>query len=164
MLNRWPVLLLTLGLLASGTLSLAADDKKDAKVKEELKKLQGNWKAVSMQMGTDKAPEQVLAQAAFEIKDNKMIEKGHKSSTEIAIDPTSDPKMIDMTGEVSVSQRNRKTGKQEVTKRKETTKGVYTLEDDKLTICLNTDPKGDRPSAIQGGKGLVLAVFKRQKP
>jgi hypothetical protein len=70
MLSKWSVLLLV-GMMASGGLALAADKKED-RVKEELKKLQGTWQAVSVEFNGLKALWEKLAGARFEIKDNKL--------------------------------------------------------------------------------------------
>jgi uncharacterized protein (TIGR03067 family) len=142
------VLVLAVGLLVGA-------DKKD-EVKKELKKFQGEWVPVSMEING-----QAMIEA--ELKGMKLTVKGNKATFQVGgetfegtftLDPTKKPKQID--------------GKAKGTQGKDVkTVGIYEFDGDKLKIC-DTWAAGKRPTkfSTKGGtpkNTIVLVVYKRVK-
>lgn len=139
--------LLAVGLLAG---SLLADDKKP---KDE-EAILGKWQMEKIDTGSpnDKPPPaEALAKMSMTFKkDGKMVmvvANGSEIETEYKLDTTAKLKTIDLTDGGA----------------KTTSPGVYELDGDKLTICLN-QAKTTRPSEIKAdGKFVLLFVLKRVK-
>jgi uncharacterized protein (TIGR03067 family) len=129
---------------------LAAGDASDDASKKDLKKLQGDWAAVSMVVDGDKIPDDE-AQALFRtIKDetytvsrfNKVLGKGT-----FKLDATKKPKTIDITPA---------NGKPIL--------GIYELDDQTFKFCY-ARPGKERPADFSAKKGSehTLTVWEREK-
>jgi uncharacterized protein (TIGR03067 family) len=130
--------------------SLAAADP----AKDDLDKLQGSWKIVSLEKDGKKQPEDALKSLKVIIKDDKFILKeGDKDAeSSIKLDPSAKPKAIDLTVKEGDAAK--------------TIKGIYQLADDDLKICAAGDPNADRPKdfATKPKANVGLVVLKREKP
>jgi uncharacterized protein (TIGR03067 family) len=133
---------------------VAADDAKDKAVKEELKKFDGAWNAVSAKANGDEVPAEELkkihvtvegGQYTVKLEDN-VIDKGN-----FTIDPGKKPKQMDVK---PVEGQNQ--GK--------TLLAIYELEGDDLKICF-VEAEKDRPTDFTADKdsGRILHIYKRAK-
>jgi uncharacterized protein (TIGR03067 family) len=130
-------------------------DKKGHTVKEELKKLQGQWVLVFVEVNGE----------VYSEKETKLTVKGHDFTMRVGswslgatftLDPTKKPKRFDVRwGEDSQAKEDK-------------TLGIYEFDGGKLKVCC-TLAGGDRPkefSTKKGGRGektTLLMVFKRAK-
>ena len=128
----------------------AAKEFKDAK--QELDKLQGEWTLVSTEVGGKKRPDTENAVSKLTISENQWVvtyrDSPSTARATIEIDPSKDPKTIDLTfrGE------------------KEPARGIYKLEGDTLTVCYNATVGGERPKEFKTTQETgVLVVLKRAK-
>src|SRR4051812_21154096 len=89
-------------LLAAGAaLALAADDKKDD-AKDELKKFDGTWVVVSVEMDGEKAPEEGIKKAMPKAVGKEgtvtfFAEGKEQGQATFTVDPTKKPKTLDAT-------------------------------------------------------------------
>jgi len=144
----------TLHLLTVGTLVLvvaAGDD--GAKVKAELKKLQGAWTLERLEYGGRDITETYKVEIA--IKDGTLAVAGNKVAEEygkfaLTVDPRTTPRCVDF----AVIVGGQKGAKLE---------GIYQLKDDKLTFCIQAFGK-DRPDKFKSpeGSSIAVVVFKRK--
>ena len=89
-------------------------------------------------------------------KGDKLLVRGNFADDTVAecayaLDPKQSPKQLDFTPP--------KAGKPVL--------GIYEVKGDELKVCMrHADSKGGRPTAFatKEGSGLVLIVFKREKP
>jgi uncharacterized protein (TIGR03067 family) len=131
--------------------NLATGGGKGAKSDKEL--LQGAWKIVSADMGGKKADDDELAR----MQEKPMVFKGDKLisryESDFKLDPTKDPKEIDV---VPLDGPETEKGK--------TFRGIYRLEGDQLTICTGL-PDGVRPKGFtpQAGDPEFVLLLKRVK-
>jgi uncharacterized protein (TIGR03067 family) len=142
------VIFLLLAAIAS-----AADDK-DAAVKKELKKLQGDWKAL-------KSEDDGRASTAGD----PIIVEGDKLSLvirdritfvgKIKVDPTADPRTIDW----EITEGPGVVGK--------TYRGIYRWDGDKLEVCWNPAGAEERPKKFttkpSAGKGFQYRLYEKKK-
>jgi uncharacterized protein (TIGR03067 family) len=135
------------------TFSFAAEKPRGDAVKKELKKFEGTWKIVSLEVEGMKLPAKAFEGArliikgdAFTMKEEKVTHKGT-----FKVDPTKKPKMIDL-----IFTEGPAKGK--------TLLGIYELEGDTYTICLAVKGK-KRPTTFTGkaGTDFGLEVLKRVK-
>jgi uncharacterized protein (TIGR03067 family) len=137
------------------SLLLAADERKrDASESKDEDRIQGTWKVVEVE-------EKGRQRFAEDIKDSKLIVKGDQMDfvrgaetvrVSFRLDPASNPKAIDL----------------EEAKRG-TLRGIYLLEDDKLTMCISFALGAEgkkRPSQFKATREnrLTLMVFQRVQP
>jgi uncharacterized protein (TIGR03067 family) len=156
MLKRM-LLILTTGLL------LGAGDANEA-AKSELKKLQGTWKVVSMEMAGKPLPAEKAEGMQIVFKDDEMTLgpiDGKGKTMPVKIDPTTKPKAIDLTI---------KSGDQKID-----WKCIYSLEGDTLKFLMplaptkgQKDPDGygslKRPESFDAeNKPFMVFIAKRQK-
>jgi uncharacterized protein (TIGR03067 family) len=146
---------LGVALLSSvGLLTASRDHKEDANNKE-LKKLQGIWIPISVEIDGSVASPDELRKMRVTITDNewilhiegKLVAKGT-----FKVDPAKEPATIDM---IDPQARARKQAKL----------GIYKLDGDMLVTCFAALGK-ERPSKFSGNarNGQELVVYKRQKP
>jgi uncharacterized protein (TIGR03067 family) len=147
------LLILAVGLL------LAADDPKDeAKekaVKEELKKLEGSWEVVQMERAGERLPPEKVKALNMQMifKEKQVFSKiggaigGTATEASYQIDPTQEPKTIDVTD-----------------KNKDLSRGIYKLDGELLTVC-SARPGRDRPTEFKTSPGSdqLLLVLKKVK-
>jgi uncharacterized protein (TIGR03067 family) len=166
-MNRAPLFVAIL--LGAGF--LGADGPPSDAVKEELKKLEGTWKPVSGERGGEQAPEEVFKDGKLVIEGGKWVEhlaKDRVAERRFTIDPTKDPKTIDLIEQLDAFSKKDGVTKQE--KKQVTTYGIYRLEGDKLTVCVLpssiNDESKDRPTIFRTKKGLpwAIVIFERVKP
>jgi uncharacterized protein (TIGR03067 family) len=144
-----------LAILAVG-LVIGADALKDD-VKKETEKLQGTWKAVTVEE---------RGQSKDDNEDHRLVFTGDEFSMKrgdqtvvkgkFKIDPSKKPKEIDM--EVTEALKEELKGK--------TGLGIYTLEGDELKLCVCEPGEPDRPKEFAGQAGTkhTLVTLKRDKP
>jgi uncharacterized protein (TIGR03067 family) len=136
-------------LLAAGLL-VAADKPSEDAVKEERGKLEGTWTMSSLEQGGKKSAVATGKERKLTIKgDHWTVSGGAKkgSSMIFTIDPSKDPKTIDLSVKMGAKEH--------------VSKGIYKLEGDTLTICRCVGKEGDRPADFKSKKGYVLVVWKR---
>ena len=135
---------------------LGASDKKDP-VKEELKKLQGDWKATKVTYNGEALSDDATGKITMKLKGdtaqvgaNKSI-KGEYTKVQFKIDPSVTPKSMDVTI-IAGGQKGA------------TMEGIYKLEKDRLTICAKVLGM-DRPTKFESpaGESIVLIVLEKQK-
>jgi uncharacterized protein (TIGR03067 family) len=128
----------------------AADD--TAKVKAELKKLQGTWVDVYAEKAGEKLEvgdhELKFDGETFRVSDHGRVqEKGT-----IKLDPSKDPMEIDL---------RLQEGEQEA----KTALGIYAWDGENLKLCLGEPGGGPRPKDFTTApEGRILIVLKRQDP
>ena len=116
--------------------------------KKELEALQGDWTMVALEQKGKKFTISRFAQSKLTIEGNQW-RLGQIETRTIKIDPSKDPKTIDLTA--------KKEGIEAISR------GIYKLEDDTLTVCRDTSLT-DRPKDFKTtGKAGVLEVWKRAK-
>jgi uncharacterized protein (TIGR03067 family) len=122
-------------------------------VKEELDRHQGSWRATSSIYDGQEAPEPIVRSITRTVeKDHVAWKRDGRSfaGTRIELDPSRDPKAIDVIPDG---------GKD----RGERVLGIYKLEKDRLTICMAA-PGRPRPGEFKAdkGSGCTLRSFTRE--
>ena len=134
----------------------AEEPKLTEAAQKELKKFEGKWKAVkAVTNGNEETPEMDGAEVILEFKGKKAI-VNEKEFFEIAtIDPSTDPKCIDLKA---------------VMDRGPITKGtvfeaIYKLDGDTMTIAIHMGETKKRPTKFESEKdsGVVVVTLKREK-
>ena len=132
---------------------IGADPLPEASQKE-LKRLEGQWVVQSLEAkGRKHDVSDVEPRLIMEIKDNKWIFTGKEKAEIIALDPTTDPKCLDMK---SIEEG----------RKGQVDEAIFKLEGDTLTVCLYQGKGKQRPTKFETSPDLpdtVLAVFKRAK-
>lgn len=144
---------LALGFLiaANARQGARADEKADA-IKKALKKLEGTWKVVSVEVDGKK---RANAQGTGVFKGNTFTFRQKEQVVEgtFTIDPAKSPKTLDLT-----VTKGKFKGKKSL--------AIYELKGDTLKACWTLFAKpGKRPEKFEtkDGSGLLLGVYKRQK-
>jgi len=140
-------------LVLAAALLLAADSPREAAIKKERQALAGAWKAVSARSDGNPVPDDLLKQIDFVFAGDKLTckLKGDDKQTAYQIDPTQDPKTID----ISVLDGPGK-GK--------TFYGIYELEGDGLKICLtHKEIKSSRPVEFTSGPKSDTDLFELRR-
>jgi uncharacterized protein (TIGR03067 family) len=137
-------------LLLVGVLSAAQGP--DKAVQEDLKKLEGTWTYLSLDLAGKKYPEDIIGTGVLTIKGNTYrTELGGQVTDEgtFTIDPTKKPKTWD---KVSTKFKDAKFA------------GVYEVDGDTLKYCEGL-AGAERPAGITSKKGTLesAAVLKRKK-
>ena len=121
---------------------------------DELARLQGTWKVVSLEKDGKKRSEDEIKGLKVIFKEDKFIIKEGDKEFEavLKLDVGAKPKAIDLMV---------KQGDQS-----QTLKGIYHLDGDDLKICAAGAPGGDRPTefATKPKAGVGLVVLKRESP
>jgi uncharacterized protein (TIGR03067 family) len=145
---KWLAWLAVLGM--AGLLS--AGDSADKAAQEDLKKLEGTWNYVSVDLAGKKLPDDIVSTGTLTIKGNTYTTKLFGQVTDegtFKVDPTKKPKTWD---KVSNKIKDAKIA------------GVYQLDGDMLKYC--ESPAGmERPKDIDSKKGTLdsTATLKRKK-
>jgi uncharacterized protein (TIGR03067 family) len=137
-------LIIVMFMLALASGPTWGDEKKP--VKEELKKLQGEWVMVSVEPATKKDGEQ--SQRVVVTGDEWKTTRTPRAFT-VRVDNSKSPKHLDLVSDNKGKER--------------TWRGIYKIEGDKLTFCrANAAGTGvQRPTEFKAGPGVELMVFKR---
>jgi uncharacterized protein (TIGR03067 family) len=128
------------------------DTKKDDAVKEELKRLEGKWEIVSIELGGKPVDRNKLGPSdhiVFSGKRMSIVTKAVTLDTTVALDLTKDPKWMDITSSDAIKMWP----------------GIYELKGDTLTVAMAGETEGQRPTEFktkQGGNDVVY-VYKRAK-
>jgi uncharacterized protein (TIGR03067 family) len=135
------------GPLLAGAL-LAADAPKAGTAEEEMKKLQGSWKVVSLEVEGKAIPEEEFKDVRVIFKGDKMFStKGGKEGgkpNRYKLDPSKTPKHIDIFHPATVRAAGKK--KEEVVEL--TSPEIYSLEGNKLKICGPRELSGPQGKAM----------------
>src|SRR5262245_16705066 len=117
-------------------LSADADPEPPMDARKELASLQGEWAMVSMETRGTKAADTQVKRYRLTIKGDKWIvssgqrKGGEPAGSTMVIDPSKQPKTLDLKAS------------------RTTSKGIYKLEGDTLTLCRVTG-KGERPKEFK---------------
>lgn len=122
-------------------------------LKAELAKHQGVWRSVSFRRDGKETDPAVVRSITREADGDRVVwrrdGKSFSAST-IVLDPTADPKTIDVHADGGPG-------------RDKVVRGIYKLEADRLTLC-TADPDQPRPTAFRADAGdrWTLMVFDRE--
>jgi|SRR5579864_19678 len=133
----------------------ARAEDKEAAIAAELKRFEGSWKLVSLEVEGNPVPEEAVKnEPPLVLKGDKFttMAEGKTLRGEFKIDPTVKPKTIDVMFMDGAAQ-----GKLH--------QGIYELEGDTYKVCMGM-PGKPRPTEFvsKPGSGHVLEVLKREKP
>jgi uncharacterized protein (TIGR03067 family) len=122
--------------------------------REELKKFQGRWEFVSLEVDGEPKPEADFKKYTVDFKDDQwMVSEGSNIAAQctIVLDPIADPKTIDAFPPPGKGLPIH---------------GIYLLEGDKLTVCDRGEDNGERPTDFgpDPNPGLVRIVYRRPPP
>jgi uncharacterized protein (TIGR03067 family) len=142
-------LILVVGLILTG------DDPKDEAARKELERHQGTWAVVAFEYDGQRTPPETLRTIERVVSGSRAIWKRDGetfSETTIELDPTKEPKAIDVIPEGGPFKGRR-------------APGIYRFDGEELTICM-VDPGGGRPEAFTAGKGSgrTLMTLRRSRP
>jgi uncharacterized protein (TIGR03067 family) len=144
--------------------AVAAVSEKEEAIKQEQEKLQGKWKAISIEMRGQASPAPAGAELFLLIDGNKWtIEVYNQAGEKVAvlgqftfqIDPTQTPKTIDLIDQERID--------------KAVDKCIYKLDKDTLTVCSpnmgrTVDSNKQRPREFKTADGGTIRVLKRVEP
>ena len=115
---------------------------------KELKQLQGKWTLEAFNDSTQEVLGKLRAVSSLSVEEDgyekKMLNDHAKGK--LVIDATQNPKWIDFVSDDGAGQ-------------KKTAKGIYSLKDGVLTLCV-ADPGEDRPSEFKAGPKRQLEKWK----
>lgn len=122
-------------------------------LKHEQGRHQGTWAVVSFHRDGQETPREITASIKRIVKDDHVVwTRAGKSfaGTTVVLDPTREPKTIDVLPDGGPSRDKR-------------VLGIYRLEGDRLTICM-ADPDQPRPREFKAEKGskCTLMTFRRE--
>jgi uncharacterized protein (TIGR03067 family) len=134
-----PLLAMAIGL------SIAADNPMS-----DSERIQGNWKVTEYATeGNQAVPQELRNFTVFVSANVILIEQGERTNVaRYKLDPTKNPKAIDMTPLGGVDEGRRLLG-------------IYELSGDNLKLCWTE--KGERPKEFKGGASRTLIVLQRRK-
>jgi uncharacterized protein (TIGR03067 family) len=135
--------------------ALCAADKPKADAKKELEKLQGTWVMVGLEVNGEAVPEKKIKGTTLVIKGDKYTVKvkDTKHETTFKIDPSKEPKAIDMYFPDGPNLPK-------------LSEGVYELDGDTLKVCRNQTPGEARPTQVGSwpDTNLFVVTWQRKKP
>jgi uncharacterized protein (TIGR03067 family) len=138
-------------LLFFAAASLAHADPREDKIKKELADLQGVWRLIGFEVDGKEAYLQEHKQIRWVVKDDKVFYGGEELG-KLTLDPAADPKCLDLG----------------LVKSKRVHEGIYTLDKDRLKICVAvvTDGVKERPLKFEneGLEKYRTLLFERDKP
>ena len=143
------VLLLAVGSLACSVPVLARAD--EDRVKEEQERLQGTWKAVSIEAGGMKLPAQQVKDFQLVLKGNQFtgLAGKHKFEGTYTVDPDKNPRRMDILPTSGPDK-----GK--------VRRAIYALQGNTLRIC-GAEAGKDRPTGFktEDEAGASLIIYRR---
>jgi uncharacterized protein (TIGR03067 family) len=144
--------------LLSLTFAVASADepKLSEAAQKELKKFEGKWKAVKgTTNGVEETPEIDGAEVIIEFKSGKAIVMGKEFFEFSALDPSTDPKCIDLKSLVQQGPVAKGT----------VYEGIYKLDGDTLTMAIHIGESRKRPEKFESEKdsGVTVFTMKREK-
>ncbi len=121
--------------------------------KEELARHQGTWAVTSFVRDGEETPKEIASSIVRIVEGDHVVWKREGKSfagTSLVLDPTTDPKSLDVIPDGGPSKDKR-------------VLGIYKLEGDVLTICM-AGPDLARPKSFtaESGSRLTLMTFRRQ--
>jgi uncharacterized protein (TIGR03067 family) len=133
----------------------AAEDEKGKVINQEMEKLQGKWKQVSVEINGKEFPVPTNKGVIVTIDGDRWRVDGPdgKSESTFSIDPTQNPKAIDRIFK-SKGEKDNDTVR----------KCIYKLDKDTLSIC-RTKPSDtkERPKEFKTADGEAIFVYKRME-
>jgi uncharacterized protein (TIGR03067 family) len=129
------------------------DTPKEDLVNEEIRKLEGTWICVSMEVGGQKIPEDKVKKQGTKmvIKGDRWTLGDNEDSGEMTckIDPSKKPKALDTKEEKG-----------------KTSLAIYELKGDRLKLCDAGHADRERPTdfVTEAGTPQTLFIFERAKP
>ena len=143
------------GLIVLIATSLIAEEPaRQNALQRDTTRIQGTWRCLDLEANGAKAPQLVVAALKLVFKDDTLSFKpGEPGFTNYSfrIDPTTKPAHFDITHAAG-------------SKKGKTTKGIYSLNGDQLTICFSEG--NDRPKELTAKpeSGQVIFSLKRAQP
>jgi len=123
--------------------------------KKDLEKLQGEWIMAGLEVDGKQVPAAKLEGTILRIKGDKYIVtvKDSKHEVTITLDPTKDPKAIDMA--FPDGPNAPKIGK-----------GIYRIDGDTFVLCRAQSTEGERPTQFGTwpDTGVFMVTWKRKSP
>jgi uncharacterized protein (TIGR03067 family) len=118
----------------------------------DLKALQGTWVAESEELNGVATPKEKLDRTLVVDGDRAVntFKRGagvHTSEARLVLDPSQSPKAMDLVGKAFER------------------KAIYKLEDGRLWVCVQHDPKRERPTGFKttADSGYGVAVYVKKK-
>jgi uncharacterized protein (TIGR03067 family) len=136
--------------------SSADEPKLSDAAQKEVKKLEGKWKAVkAVTNGLEETPEMDGAEVVLEFKGRKLVVNGKEFMEIAAVDPSTDPKCIDLKAVVDQGQIQKGA----------VFESIYKLDGDDLLLAIHIGADRKRPAKFESEKdsGVVVVTFKREK-
>jgi uncharacterized protein (TIGR03067 family) len=131
------------------------DGKQGDAVRDEQQRFQGIWKLESMEVEGRKTSSDQIRGWLLVIEGDQYNPGSGQLSVEYSyrLNPARNPKAIDLIPHDGIY-------------RGRTLRGIYALQNDRLTICRARFPDGERPAGFSTHpeSGWVTTVWKRQKP
>lgn len=146
-------------LVALALVAPAAPDDKEKELsevaKKELKALEGKWTATKMTIDGNDVPPPDDDNKTIEIKGRKFLLGGKEIFHVAAIDPSTDPKLIDFKGLADMGDL----------RKDNVYEAIYKIEKDTFTLVLYFGEGQKRPDKFEAGKGskVALVTFEREK-
>jgi uncharacterized protein (TIGR03067 family) len=155
--------------LATATLIVLAlspfafgNDKVDQAAKDELAKLQGQWKVVSFVNSGQTIDEIARLELVFEFKDQSLTVRANA-----APNFTPQQRVLRLTANTTPKLLDFAENDKALAERRDVIEGVYALDGDSLQLCLKLDGGkavvANRPAAVESKEGSGVALFKLER-
>jgi uncharacterized protein (TIGR03067 family) len=133
---------------------------------EELSRLRGRWKVVAAEEDGKEVSEDARGETEFNLdgEQGKAIRKGKTLDFKIKLNPSMNPKQMDIVSTEVTTVAGSKMPPKTITETV-TVRAIYELSDDTLTIARPSFTTGDRPTSFapEDRKGFAKWTFKRIK-
>ena len=134
----------------------AEEPKLTEDARKEVKKLEGKWKAVkAVTNGLEETPEMDGAEVVVEFKGRKAVVNGKEFMEIAALDPSTDPKCIDLKAVVEQGQIQKGT----------VFESIYKFDGEDLVLAIHIGADKKRPAKFESEKdsGVVVVTLRREK-